>query len=240
VAQLAAEYETIAAAAQHDRSAALVRRSGLSPIQAQEATKLPAFGALTAELRRAEAHYLDVESLLIREVAARGLEDAEDVAAVLCSRIATAVAHDARATRAHKTPRLIVGLIPKAIGPMPADMRRALDERSDLIESRANAVLDEALLGRSMWTRELGTAPQRQDAAGWRRRACTVAAYRDRYAIAGTRALGSAAQTATQRRDAAHASRALEAAKRIATKQDPFALPRLIRTTGPLLGHVGM
>ncbi|TFC87466.1 MobF family relaxase [Cryobacterium sp. TMT4-31] len=233
VAQLAAEYETIAAAAQHDRWASLVRGSRLSPGQAEDAIKSSAFGALTAELRRAEAHYLDVESLVARAVAARGIEEAEDVAAVLCSRITTAVAGDARPTRALRTPRLIAGLIPKAIGPMTMEMRQALDERSDLIESRANAVLDEALLGGARWTRALGVVPRRLETSSWRQQARTVAAYRDRYAIVGTRAFGPAPQTQTQRRDNAQARRAIQAAKRIAEEQDADAIRRPGRTTGP-------
>ncbi|POH64447.1 conjugal transfer protein [Cryobacterium zongtaii] len=232
VAQLAAEYETIAAAAQHDRWAALVRDSGLSPGQAEEAIKSSAFGVLTAELRRAEAHHLDVESLFTRAGAARGLENADDVSAVLCSRITTAAARYTRATRARRTPHLIVGLIPRAIGPMAVEMRQALDARSDLIEARANAVLDDALLGGAMWIRELGAVPRRQDAASWRQQACTVAAYRDRYAIVGTRALGTAPRTETQRRDAARARGALEAAKRIAEERDAFVTLRPVRATG--------
>src|SRR5699024_5309002 len=44
IAQLAAEYETIAAAAQHDRWASLVRASGLTAEQAQAAVESEAFG----------------------------------------------------------------------------------------------------------------------------------------------------------------------------------------------------
>ncbi len=51
VAQLAAEYETLAAAAQHARWAALVRASGLSPSQVLDVVNSDAFGPLTAELR---------------------------------------------------------------------------------------------------------------------------------------------------------------------------------------------
>lgn len=226
VAQLAAEYETLAAAAQHDRWMALVRDSGLSPGQADEAIGSPAFGALTAEFRRAEAHHLDVGSLLARMVAARGLEDAQDVAAILCARISVVVAREGAAGRSRKTPRLIVGLIPKAIGPMTAEMRRALDERSDLIEARASAVLDEALLAGAAWTRELGAVSHRKVTTSWRQHACTVAAYRDRYAIVGAIALGPAPHTVAQRRDAARARAALEAAKRLAEETDAFVIQR--------------
>lgn len=52
IAQLAAEYEMIAAAAQHDHWAALIRASGLTDDEAEDAIASEAFGALTAELRR--------------------------------------------------------------------------------------------------------------------------------------------------------------------------------------------
>jgi conjugative relaxase-like TrwC/TraI family protein len=234
VAHLAAEYEAIAGTAQHDRWAALVRCSGLSFGQAQEVIKSPAFGALTAALRRAEAHCLDAENLLVSGVAARGLEDAHDVAAVLCSRVASVIPRDSGAGRSRRTPQLIGGLVPKAMGPMPAEMRQALDERSHLIEARASAVLDEALLAEARWTRELGAVPRRQETSRWRKLARTVAAYRDRYAIVGTRALGATPQTETQRRDAAQARGALGAAIRITEQRDAFAAPRQDRAIGPL------
>lgn len=81
--QLSAEYETIAAAAQHDRWATLVQGSGLTDEQAENAIESDAFGPLTAELRRAEANHHNVEALLPRLVAARGFDDADDIAAVL-------------------------------------------------------------------------------------------------------------------------------------------------------------
>lgn len=224
VAQLAAEYETIAAVAQHDRWAALVRGSGLSPSQADAAIESQTFGALTAELRRSEAHHLDVGRLLAREVAARGFDDAQDVAAVLCTRVATALTNVTGAGPSRKAPRLIVGLVPKAFGSMTAEMRQSLDERSDLIEARASAVLNEALRAGDPWTQELGAFPR--PSTRWRQHACTVAAYRDRYAVVGASALGPAPQATVQRRDAARARVALKAAKWLAEGNDDFESQR--------------
>src|SRR5690625_1095840 len=68
IAQLAAEYETIAQAAQHDRWAALLHASGLTPEQAEDVLASDAYGALSAELRRAEANHHDVDRLLPRLV----------------------------------------------------------------------------------------------------------------------------------------------------------------------------
>ena len=220
VAQLAAEYETLAAAAQHDRWVSLVRASGLSPGQASAVVESDAFGPLTAELRRAEAHFVDVPSLLPRVVAARGFEDAQDIAAVLRARVAAVVARDSGAGRTRRTPRLVAGLIPRALGPMDAAMHQALVERAELIESRAAAVLDQALLAGEPWTRALGTAP---------RGSAAVAAYR-RYGIVGAKPLGSAPESTAQALDAARARAALEAAQRLGQDQrvDALSRPRVL------------
>lgn len=160
IAQLAAEYETIAAAAQRDRWATLIRASGLTAEQADAAIKSKAFEALTAELRRAEANHHDLDTLLPRLVAARGFTDADDIASVLHYRLARATARPAGSGRTRKTPRLIAGLIPAADGPMASDMRQALDERRELIETRADAVLDTAHDAGEAWTVPLGDPPR--------------------------------------------------------------------------------
>lgn len=122
--------------------------------------------------------------------------------------------------------------VPRAIGPMDAAMRRALLERSDLIEARASAILDEALAAGEAWTRALRTAPVGSSAADWRRHACTVAAYRDRYGIVGEWALGPAPQSMAQRLDAVRARAALEAAQRLAEERHAQDAPRPTVTAG--------
>jgi conjugative relaxase-like TrwC/TraI family protein len=230
VAQLAAEYETIAAAAQHDRWAALVRDSELSSGQAEAIIGSQAFGALTSELRRAEAHHLDVDGLVARAISARGLDDAQDMAAVLCSRVTMAISCNSHAGTSRRAPRLVAGLIPKAMGPMASDMRQALDERSGLIEARVSVVLDEALRVGAAWTEALGVIPHPTMAIAWRRHARTVAAYRDRYAIVGASPLGPGPSAVAQLRDATRARAALEAARRPAKGIDAFsAQGRIVR-----------
>ncbi|TFD54155.1 TrwC relaxase [Cryobacterium sp. Hh7] len=223
VAQLAAEYETLAAAAQHDRWVSVVRASGLWPAQVDAVVESDAFGPLTAELRRAEAQFIDVASLLPRVVAARGFEDAQD-AAVLRARVAAAVSRYTDAGRSRRAPRLVAGLIPRAIGPMDAAMHQALAERADLIESRARAVLDQAFLAGEPWTRALGTAPRGLVAAAWHQSGCTVAAYRDRYGLVGTKPMGAVPESTAQKLDAARARVALEAAQRLAGDSTYVAL----------------
>ena len=227
IAQLAAEYETIAAAAQHDRWATLIQNSGLTDTQAADVLASDAFGPLTAELRRAEANHHDVDVLLPKLVCARRLDDAEDVAAVLHHRVTMATARPAGSGRTRKTPRLIAGLIPEATGAMDDNMRQALNERRNLIEARADAVLDRALDEETPWTTELGPRPaEARKLAAWRRSARVVAAYRDRYQVTADTALGAPAGSVAQKIDAARARAALAAAHGLAQRGDYMAPAR--------------
>jgi hypothetical protein len=231
-AQISAEYETIAAAAQHDRWVSAIRQCGLSNDQANNVIDSDAFGALTVELRRAEAHHFDVAQLLPRVIAARGFEDAQNIAAIVQGRIALSVAQSVSGGSSRRTPRLIVGLISKAIGPMDADMRQALVDRSRLLEERAAAELDAALLAGESWTRALGADPRGSAAVAWRRHANTVAAYRDRYGIVGGLALGPAPVSTAQRLDAGRARAALDAAQRLASDGRAAAAPEMTAAPG--------
>ena len=160
IAQLAAEYETIAAAAQRDRWIHLVQHTGLTEKQIDQVIESPAFGPLTAELRRAEAHHHNVDVLLPRLVAARGFEDADDIAAVLHHRLAKATTRRTGSSRGTPTPRLIAGLIPEATGPMDNQMRQALAERQRLIEQRATALAKAAFEEQAVWIIRLGPPPR--------------------------------------------------------------------------------
>jgi conjugative relaxase-like TrwC/TraI family protein len=216
VAQLAAEYETIAAAAQHDRWADLVRRSGLTPEQAEAVIESDSFGPLTAELRRAEANHHDLEKMLPRVVARRSLDDADDIGAVLLHRLSLATNSPAAGTRRLR-PRLIAGLIPEAVGAMSEEMRTALDQRRDLIEARAMTLAEGAVATRHPWVRRLGEPPIHGPArARWIREVTTVAAYRDRYLIDSRLPLGDRPASDAQRLDAARANSALRRAKALA------------------------
>jgi hypothetical protein len=221
IAQIAAEYETIAAAAQHDRWVSAIRDCGLSQDQAKNVIDSDAFGPLTAELRRAEAYRFNVDYLLPYVVGSRGFEDAEDIAAVIQARVASSIAQCTNGGSSRQSPRLIAGLIPKAIGPMNGDVQRALVERGRLLEDRAAAELDTSLAEGEDWVRALGCAPRSSAAATWRRHASTVAAYRDRYGIVGGAPLGQPPESTAQRLDAARARAALEAAQRLAAEWQP-------------------
>ena len=233
IAQLAAEYETIAAAAQHDRWVRLIRTSGLTDEQADAALASDALGALTAELRRAEANRHDVDALFPRLVAARGFEDADDVAKVMHYRLARATSRPAGSGRTRKAPALIAGLIPHAAGAMTPEMRRALTERRELIETRADAVLDTAIGQGEPWAEALGEQPtDKHSRTQWGQSARTVAAYRDRYGIEDDSPLGPVPESAAQKIDHARASAALRhltpktPPERDETRRNPVGIDR--------------
>lgn len=110
-------------------------------------------------------------------------------------------------------PRLIAGLIPEPLGPMPDKHRQALGERKALIEGRASNLARGAVTSGASWTRGLGTAPHDpRGHAQWLDALTTIAAYRDRYAVTSDRPLGIGATTDAQRAD-----RALQALHRAQT-----------------------
>lgn len=211
IGQLAAEYETIAQAAQHDRWLGLLAASGLTTEQLDAVAESDAYGALSTELRLAEANHHDLEALLPRVVASRPLDDADDIASVLHERIARAAARPADTDRARRAPSLIVGFIPIAGGTMTPEMRTALDERRRLIRERAKAVLANAIEANAPWTGVLGTPPRsKRDSLIWWRSAQTIAAYRDRYSIVTDDPVGPEPLSVAQRVDAARAMAALK------------------------------
>lgn len=210
--RLAAELETIAADAQHDRFADLLSRSGLTEEQHGSVVESTAFGPLTASLRRAEAYHHDLERLVPRLVAQHALDDAENIAAVLRHRIDRAAASSPRGCRLR--PRLVAGLIPAPLGEMNPDDRQAIDERIALIETRARALAEHGVAEGSAWVRRLGVPPpDRSDRERWVHDAATVAAYRDHYQIIGDLPLGRGAVSDAQR---VERQRALQAATRAA------------------------
>jgi conjugative relaxase-like TrwC/TraI family protein len=228
IAQLAAEYDTIAQAGQHDRWSQLFTASGLTEQQVDEVLGSDAYGALSAELRRAEANHHDIDTLVPRLVAARGFEDADDIASVLHHRVARATARPVGSGRTRQVPRLIAGLIPYASGVSDPEMRRTLVEREELIEQRAAAVLDRDLDQGEPWTGALGTKPENaRTRARWRRYGQVVAAYRDRYQITDDTPLGTIADSDAQKIDAARAQAALQRAKQLSQRSPEQEQPDL-------------
>ncbi|KRC54736.1 MULTISPECIES: MobF family relaxase [unclassified Nocardioides] len=197
IARLAAELETIAADAQRDRFVDLLNRSGLTADQLSAAVESAAFGPLTSALRRAEAYHHDLEALVPRIVRQHGLDDADDIAAVLRHRTDRVASSSPRGCRLH--PRLIAGLIPEPLGVMSIKDRQALDQRKELIESRARMLADMAICSGDAWVRCLAELPSRPWGRDeWLGAAITVAAYRDRYNITSVVPVGAGLVSETQ------------------------------------------
>jgi conjugative relaxase-like TrwC/TraI family protein len=216
IAQLAAEYETIAVEAQHDRWVALIEHSGLDTKQVDLVVESESFGPLVAEFRRADANHHNLDTLLPGLIAARDLNDADDIGAVIRQRLQHATATRSGSSRGRAAPRLIVGLIPEANGEMTSDMRAALDERKTLIEQRAMTIAETATTAGEPWTATLGNTPsdalQRQ---AWLKQVRVIAAYRDRYGVTDSAPLGQDRGGANQRLDAERARAALQNVQRL-------------------------
>lgn len=227
IAQLAAEYDTIAQAGQHDRWATLLETSGLTENQVDMVLGSDAYGALSAELRRAEANHHDLDVLVPRLVRARGFEDADDIASVLHHRVARATARPAGSGRIRQAPRLIAGLIPHASGITDPEMHQALTECETLIEQRAGTLLTHALDEGEPWTAALGPTPEGAAASRWRECGRIVAAYRDRYQITDDTPLGPEAGSDAQKIDAARAETALKRAKQLSRQTPEHEQPDL-------------
>lgn len=222
IGRLAAELETIAADAQHDRFVDLLSRSGLTADQHAAVIASSAFGPLTAALRRAEAYHHDLEQLVPRIVGRHGLDDADDIAAVLRDRVDKLAASPPRGCWLR--PRLVAGLIPEPLGAMSAENRQAIDERKGLIESRARVLAESAVASREAWTRRLGSPPFEPDARErWLDAASTVAAYRDRFKVTSDLPAGRGVYNQAQRADRHRAIAAMRSAASTDTPERPPA-----------------
>jgi conjugative relaxase-like TrwC/TraI family protein len=194
--RLSAEYLTLATLAQQERWDTLLARSGLSEADLAAVRVSAAHGPLLAAFREAEARGLDIESTFPRLVAGRSLADAADVAAVLHGRVErwTQVAGGP----SRRADNLIAGLIPRAQGVSDPEMAQALAERDQAMEGRARTLADQAIESGENWVQRLGTppaTPARRE--HWVREVSTVAAYRDRWHIAGPSPLGKQGDTSS-------------------------------------------
>ncbi len=213
ISQLAAEYETTAQVAQHNRYAATISNSSLDAEQAQRITGSESFGSLIAQLRHIEADGHDPNQALARALKAGRLDSTDNPAAVLWSRLTKPTAASA-GTRPRRSTRYLAGLIPQATGPMPAEMSRTLTELGDLIEQRADALTEYAIQNNQPWVAHLGPPPtQPAQRAAWKQQVRTVAAYRDRYHLSGNNLLGQPPTNRRQRLDHQQAAAATRRAK---------------------------
>lgn len=211
IRQLAAEYDTIAQTAQHDRWVTLLRDSGLDEPRLDEFLAADSYGVLAATLRRLEGDGHNIDALVPAIIQAGGLADTEDLGSLLRARLLRATA---RYTPAPRRQQLIVGLLPRAQGRMEPTMRAALQERERLIVERAAALAESVDARTDPWARRLAPAAADDIRAAARRRHALVivAAYRDlNHVTTPTHALGPMPDNDVQRLQYARAQQALTA-----------------------------
>ncbi|HZC53366.1 MAG TPA: MobF family relaxase [Mycobacterium sp.] len=182
---LAAEYLTIARAAQAARWDALLDRAGLTPEQLEQIRESDAYGPLLAAFRNAEARGLDIEAAFPGIVAGRDLDTATDLAATLHERVANWARANSHGP-SQAASRLVAGIIPEALGVTDPDLQRALTERADAMNRRALMVAEQAVTASAVWTRPLGPPPADPTRrTAWIREIATIAAYRERWGVTG-------------------------------------------------------
>ena len=210
IAQLASEAETIAAYA-HEVAAAELLITTLGDTPAVNALLDDQnFDRVVTAIRAAHAAGTDVPTVLPRLAAplqAKGTLTADRLAEVLRT-------HTSTTTRQHPVGRhLVAGLLPDATrGLIDPQMLQALQQRYQLIENRADAVLDRDLAENAAWVRALPTAGP--GSLEWRVTVRSIAAYRDRWDITATEPLGhtpDAAASHSQQADHRRAAAALHA-----------------------------
>jgi hypothetical protein len=113
------------------------RLGGLSEDDVDAITPSDSFGPLASELRRAEAEDHGIAKLLPRILAQRSLDGADDIGAVLTSRLRQATSGSRRTKPGGG--RLVAGHVPVPDGRRADDMSQALVERQELMEARAAA-----------------------------------------------------------------------------------------------------
>lgn len=195
LAQLAAEYETIAQEAQQHRWTTLLEQGGLTTEVLDELVEIESFGILTTELRRLEAAGHDIEQLLPRVVQAGNLDGVDDLGSLLRYRIQKITSTYPPSPR--RATGLIAELVPRATGVTDPAMRTALDEREHLMGERLDTLTRTAIEQPAPWLDILGDL----DHEGLQQMVRAVAAYRDRWGITSTSALGPVPTDDAQRID---------------------------------------
>jgi conjugative relaxase-like TrwC/TraI family protein len=189
--RLAAEYLTLAAAAQAERWDTLLAGAGFTEAELQSVRSSEAFGQLTASLRRAEARRLDVDAALPKLVSGRAFDSGGGIAETVAARVDRWA--EAAGSKRRSTDDYVVGLVPRARGITDPDMARALAERDRAMQARARVVAIDALEGGQPWAKALGAIPEDPERrARWVHEIVTVAAYRDRWHITGNDTIGRA------------------------------------------------
>lgn len=211
------EYDLLAREAQADRWEALLDVAPFATGEiADEVFTSPYYEYLEAALARHEATGHDVTAALTALAPQiQPADDDTDPAAELAAWLDRVTLNQAvrRSGNRHR----VAGLIPTPAEPVSEDMRAALAERQELVESAAGRLLHYAISEGESWIKRLGApGDDARSRTVWMGHATTVALYRHRYGIADPKPLGAAkritsAQQAVEYRYASAALRRAQA-----------------------------
>ncbi len=178
IAQLAAEAETIASHA-HEAAAAELVFAALGDAPATRALiDDPDFGEVVNACRSARNWQLDLDHAVVRLTQDNRPDNAAELGELIRFWASTVTAMQRQPHR-----RMVAGILPDATqGLADPQMLEALKSRYELIERRADSVLDRAIVDDSPWVRHLPPA-QLGRTAEWRSAARIAAAYRDRWHV---------------------------------------------------------
>nr|WP_184829977.1 MobF family relaxase [Jiangella mangrovi] len=214
IAQLAAEYETIAQHAEAEHVATLLAIGGLDDRQLDQVVRDDAYGSLVAELRRASANGFDPAAVVRHTVLAGSLERVDNLTTLLRHRVQKLTGSGRIRTPARDSRRLVVGLLPRAVGAMTEEMAAVLAELEELMERRADANVDAAVAAGEPWVLRCGRPPQEPAMRqAWTDAVRVVAAYRDLHRVGGDEPVGPVPSTDRERIDFNRAVRALRDAR---------------------------
>ncbi|MCL2489498.1 MAG: hypothetical protein FWF36_02040 [Propionibacteriaceae bacterium] len=238
VDHLVAMHQEIYQAAMAERWASLIDECGLSQEQAEQVRRSDAYGPLCGELARMDtATGRTPESTLPVIVASRSLDDADDVAAVLYRRV-HAVNDNPRpgATRGRASQPYVLGLGPQTTGPIRDDMKTSLTEIEARLRQRAKELAQQAVRDHESWLVALGTRPADAHAARqWDQAVQAVAAYRERWNIAGSQPLGLPSTDPVQQLHATRVRGALVSAEQATQSAGRMAQSETRRPSSPAL-----
>lgn len=198
IRQLAAEYDTIAQAAQHNRWLELLRAGGLDDPSIDELVATDAYGILATELRRLDAEGHDVDTLLPQVIRSGNLDGANDLGSLLRHRVQEITRRYAPSPHRRQ---LIAGIVPKATGVLDPEMIQALTEREQLITHRAITLARLASQDSTTWVARVLPPDVNAASPDVFQRLTVIAAYRDKYGLADQDPLGPRPELEAQRMD---------------------------------------
>jgi hypothetical protein len=189
LARLVPMHEHMAQAAEGDHWHTALTEAGLEPARVPDVVTSPAWPALAAGLRHAEAHGLEPTRRLAACIGRADFTGAHDTAAVLHARLDTQVRAALRNAPVREE-GTIAGLITPARRNDDPVMASTLVDIQNLIAQRAETLGQQAIDQKEPWLPDFGATPRHAQARpAWKRAVDTVAAYRERHAITTRHAL---------------------------------------------------